>query len=304
MNSILDFDTVVYHSPCNDGVCALWAANYYKDIAEKIPCKAGVLPNLLPDNKNILFVDLCPKFDYLIEISKKAKNIVVLDHHKTSLDAYEYFKDKCPINLHITLDMRRSGCQIAWDYFFPNQSQPWFLQYVADRDLWTWKLANSKEINQVFFENNMLDSYYLNNITNLLSYSNENINSLINEGTILLKYQKKQLDLASGRALEASMHANGKIYNIWLGTTTIADRSDLGNVLANKPLKSTAMLPDFSATWVYEPKINEWWVSLRGNKDSPDLSVISGVYEGGGHEKASGFTIRAPSTLRDIFLIK
>ena len=29
-----------------------------------------------------------------------------------------------------------------------------------------------------------------------------------------LKYQKKQLDLASGRALEASMDVNGIIYNI------------------------------------------------------------------------------------------
>ena len=304
MNYILDFDTIIYHSPCNDGVSALWAANHYKDIGEKISCKAGVLPNLIPDNKNILFVDLCPKFDYLILISKTAKNIVVLDHHKTSFDAYEHFKDKCPDNLHIHLDMERSGCQITWDYFFPNKLRPWFLQYVADRDLWAWKLPNSKEINQVFFENNMLDAYYLNNITNLLSYSGNQIDLLVKEGTILLKYQKKQLDLASGRALEASMDVNGIIYNIWLGTTTISDRSDLGNVLANKPLKSTGILPDFSATWVYEPKVNEWWISLRGNKNSPDLSIITGVFGGGGHEKASGFSIKAPNTLRDIFLIK
>jgi hypothetical protein len=304
MTHILDFNTIIYHNPCNDGSVALWTANLYKDIVEKVGCKAGYLPNLVPDNKNILFVDLCPKFDYLLEICKTAKNVVILDHHKTSIDAYELFKDKCPDNLHINLDIGRSGCQITWDYFFPNQIQPWFLQYVADRDLWAWKMPNSKEINQVLFENNMLDPYYLNNITSLLSYTNDNINELIKEGILMLKYQKKQLDIASSRALEATMDVKGTIYNIWLGTTTTADRSDLGNVLANKPLKSNGMLPDFSATWVYEPKVNEWWISLRGHKDSPDLSIITGVFGGGGHEKASGFSIKAPITLRDVFLIK
>ncbi len=303
MSQIVDFDTIVYHSPCSDGATALWAANYYRDIPEKVACKAGCSPNLVPDNKNILFVDICPKFDYLIEICKTAKNIVVLDHHKTSLDTYEFFKNICPVNLKIYLDMERSGCQIAWDYFFPTQLQPWFLQYVADRDLWAWKIPNSKEINQVFFENNMLDPYYLDKITGLLSYSNEQINLLIQEGVLLLKYQKKQLDIASSRALEATMDVGGTIYNVWLGTTTTADRSDLGNVLANKVM-ANGKLPDFSATWVYEPKANEWWISLRGTKNSPDLSTIAGFYDGGGHFSASGLSIKYPKTLRDIFLIK
>jgi hypothetical protein len=303
MSQIVDFDTIVYHNPCNDGATALWAANHHKDIPEKIACKAGCLPYLVPDNKNILFVDICPKFDYLIEICKTAKNVLVLDHHKTSLDTYEYFKNICPNNLQIVLDMERSGCQITWDYFFPNQSQPWFLQYVADRDLWAWKIPNSKEINQVFFENNMLDPYYLNNIDSLLVYTNEQIDLLIKEGSLVLKYQKKQLDIASSRAVEATMDVGGLIYNVWLGTTTTADRSDLGNVLANKVM-TNGKLPDFSATWVYEPKANEWWVSLRGIKGSPDLSVVAGFYDGGGHEKASGFSIKHPKTLRDIFLIK
>lgn len=303
MNTIFDFDTIIYHGSCNDGSTALWAANHYNDIPEKISCKAGTIPIIVHNSKNIIFVDLCPKFDYLIEICKTAKNVVILDHHKTSVDAYVQFKDKCPRNLHMVLDMERSGCQITWDYFH-QCARPWFVDYVADRDLWTWKLPNSKEINQAFFENNMLDPYYLNNITELLTYTNEQITSLIQEGSLMLKYQKKQLDIASNRAIEATMEVNDTVYNIWLGTTTSADRSDLGNVLANKPLKSTGSLPDFSATWVYEPKANEWWISLRGSRDSPDLSVIAGVYGGGGHRASSGMTIKYPKTLRDIFLIK
>lgn len=303
MNTILDFDIIIYHSPCNDGSTALWCANYYKNIPEKVSCKAGVLPNIVADSKNILFVDLCPKFEYLLEISKIAKNVIVLDHHKTSFDTYELNKHLCPTNLQIILDMDKSGCQITWDYFFQNKPRPWFVDYVGDRDLWAWKLPNSKEINQVFFDNNLLDPNYLDNITKLLNYSHEEISEIIKEGSLLLKFQKKQLDIAVVRALEAQIIVNDKIYNIWLGTTTTTDRSDLGNLLANKLLIS-GVLPDFSATWVYEPKANEWWISLRGHKDSPDLSIIAGNYGGGGHKFASAFSIKHPQTLRDIFLIK
>jgi oligoribonuclease NrnB/cAMP/cGMP phosphodiesterase (DHH superfamily) len=319
MNTILEFDTVIYHNPCNDGALALWAANYYRDIPEKIACKAGYLPNLAPEGKNILFVDLCPKFDYLFEICELATNVVVLDHHKTSWDAYELYKAHCPDNLHIVLDMSRSGCQISWDYFHQlteveqtlnqnqnqNQTQrPWFVDYVADRDLWTWTLPNSKEINQVFFEDNMMNPYYLDNITKLITYTHEQVNSLVIKGSQLLKYQKEQMDLASEEALEASITAGGQTYNIWLGTISSGDRSEFGNVLAKKPLKSTGQLPDFSATWLYNDKTQEWWVSLRGCANSPDLSVIAGCYEGGGHALACGFSIKYPKTLHDIFLIK
>jgi hypothetical protein len=303
MNKILEFDTVIYHNPCNDGAVALWCANYYKEIQEKIPCKAGHLPNLVSENKNILFVDLCPKFEYLFEICKTAKNVVILDHHKTSIDAFELCKSICPVNLHVILDNERSGCQITWDYFH-QLPRPWFVDYTGDRDLWTWKLPNSREITQVFFENNMLDPYYLDNITKLIKYTGEQINDLVKEGSLLLKFQKKQIDMACSRALEAVMIVNEQKYNVWLGTMTNGDRSELGNSLANKPLNSTGLLPDFSATWIYEPKFREWWISLRGHKFSPDLSNIAGFYDGGGHKNSSAFTIKYPKTLHDIFLIK
>jgi oligoribonuclease NrnB/cAMP/cGMP phosphodiesterase (DHH superfamily) len=303
MHTIFNFDTIVYHNPCNDGTTALWCANYYKNIPEKVPCKAGTIPTINVENKNILFVDICPNFDYLIEISKTAKNVIILDHHKTSMDTYEINKDKCPTNLQIILDMEKSGCQITWDYFFQDIIRPWFVDYVADRDLWKWKLPNSKEINQILYDNNMIDPYYLENITNLINYSQEQIDEIVKEGSILLKFQKKQLDIAISRSLEANITINEITYNIWLGTTTSADRSDLGNLLANKEL-SSGLLPDFSATWIYEPKLNEWWISLRGHKSSPDLSIIARVLGGGGHKAASAFSIKSPKTLTDIFIIK
>lgn len=303
MNKLLNFDTIVYHSPCSDGNTALWCACNYKDISEKIPSKAGVAPSIDYNNKNVLFVDLCPKIATLNEICKSAKNVVVLDHHKSSLDDFEVNKDICPNNLHIILDMAKSGCQITWNYFFEDKPKPWFVDYVADRDLWKWQLPNSKAINQVLFENNMLDAYDLDAISSIVNYSEKQIDELVKEGNLLLKIQKKQLDLSISRAIEVSMPVGNTIYNVWLGNITYGDRSEFGNLLANKPM-SNGSLPDFSATWIYEPKLNEWWISLRGHKNSPDLSAIAGFFGGGGHQKASGFTIKTPRVLCDVFIIK
>jgi oligoribonuclease NrnB/cAMP/cGMP phosphodiesterase (DHH superfamily) len=197
--------------------------------------------------------------------------------------------------------MERSGCQITWDYFHKS-TRPWFVNYVGDRDLWQWKLPNSKEINHIFFENNMLDPLQLDNITNLLKYNSTQIDDLIKEGSSLLLFQKKQIDLAVSRAVEASMTINDFTYNIWLGSM-YGDRSEYGNILAHKPL-SNGKIPDFSASWIFNVKTREWQISLRGNKTSPDLSKIAEFYDGGGHCKSSGFIIKYPKTLHDIFLIK
>lgn len=303
---MFDFDTIVYHNPCNDGVASLWIANYYKEINEKIPCIAGLNPDFNPTNKNILFCDICPKFEYLYEISKIAKNIVILDHHKTTIDQYEKYKDACPNNLHVILDISKSGCQITWTYFFEKSKSPWFIDYIGDRDLWMWKLPNSKEINHYFIHHDMFNHKYLNNISKLLKYTNENINEIVKEGELLLKIRQKELDDSVDMAVQCSMQINNKIYNIWLGTTTFNNRSDLGNLLANKLLKNNELpvlpvLPDFSAIWSYEPTVNEWNISLRGNDNSPDLSNIAYNFGGGGHAKSAGFVIKPPNSLKDVF---
>lgn len=48
-------------------------------------------------------------------------------------------------------DMNRSGSQMAWDYFFPDFARPAMIDYIADRDLWRFKLPGSREIAAVLF---------------------------------------------------------------------------------------------------------------------------------------------------------
>lgn len=307
-NICKDFDAIIYHGPCSDGIGGLWCATHYKPIKTKYACKAGTNPTGDYTGMNVIFVDICPKIDYLLELVKIASHVVILDHHKSSQQMIENNKEVLDTisNLLIEFDMERSGCQMAWDYFFESQPRPFFIDYIGDRDLWTWKLPNSKEINAGLFDLGYVDSYNLDKMTELLEDSEFKLEKLKNIGSFIETTNKKQIDIGISNAIEASMKYKNKIYGVWLaGNINPALRSELGNQLCSKPFKDGTM-PDFTACWQYDPKSDEWWVSLRGVPSrSPDLSVIASSFGGGGHPMASGITIGSKLNsrgLKEVFM--
>lgn len=301
------FDIIVYHMGCPDGIASLWCATYFTDIKIKYPCIAGKNPILDVKDKSILFVDICPQPYYLLNIAKIAKQIIILDHHKTSLTLLGDIEDKIREhnNIFVDIDMDRSGCQITWDFFAGKGTiRPEFIEYIADRDLWLWKLPNSKEYNIGLKEIGYINDTDLSKFTTLMANPNEKYN-LIQYGSVIDCANKKHLEIGANSAIQVSMQIDGKKYNIWLGGNINPGlRSEFGALLCNKKLKDEfGSLPDFSATWQYNPSTNEWWISLRGLVNiSPDLSLIAQKYGGGGHPLASGFTIKSPNTLRDVFI--
>lgn len=305
-NKIKDFDAIVYHGPCPDGTGGLWCACHYKPIKNRYACKAGQNPTGEYTGMNVIFVDICPKIDYLVEMVKIAKYVVILDHHKSSLQMIEEnYQILSQIdNLSIEFDMARSGCQMAWDYFFDFKPRPFFIDYMGDRDLWTWKLPYSREVNTGLWELGYIDSYNLDMLTGLLEQSDTKFENLKTIGGLIENANKRQIDVGVSNAIEAKIQIDEKIYRVWLGGNTNPTlRSDLGNVLCSKPFKDQTM-PDFSASWQYDPKPDEWRISFRGIPSrAPDLSVLASKFGGGGHPMASGITIKSsPEGLKKIFI--
>lgn len=300
-----DFDVIVYHGPCSDGIGGLWSACHYKPIETKFACKAGFNPTGDYSGKNVIFVDICPKLDYLLDLVNIAKYVVILDHHKSSQQMIQnnlQLLNSIP-NLLIEFDMERSGCQMAWDYFFDSQPRPFFIDYIGDRDLWSWKLENSREVNSALFDFGYIDSFNLDKMTSLLDDPETKLKELKSQGKIIEMGNKKQIDVGMSNAIEATMKSDDIVYRIWLaGNINPILRSELGNVLCSKPFKDGNM-PDFTACWQYDPKSDEWWISLRGVPSrSPDLSILASSFGGGGHPMASGITIKnSPTGLKKIF---
>jgi len=298
-----DFDTIIYHGPCSDGTAGLWCANHYRPIKNRYSCKAGHNPAGDFSNQNIIFVDICPKIEYLLELVKIAKNVIILDHHRSSEQMILNNKKNLEsiTNLKIEFDMKRSGCEMTWDYFFDNSPRPFFINYIGDRDRWAWELPNSKEINSALYELNYIDSYNLNKLTDLLNDSENKKKDLESQGKIIELLNKRSIDIALSNAIEAKLKFKDQIFRIWLGGNISPGlRSDLGNELCKKKFID-GNVPDFSATWQFDAKTEEWWISLRGIEGiSPDLSEIAALYGGGGHFLASGFT--NPHCLKDVFI--
>jgi nanoRNase/pAp phosphatase (c-di-AMP/oligoRNAs hydrolase) len=126
------------------------------------------------------------------------------------------------------------------------------------------------------------------------------IEKLLNHGKILDTIKYREIDICLKKAVWCSFEVGEKTYDVWLGAISPNLRSEFGDAL-NKQKLPNSNLPDFSISWVYDFKSDEWWLSLRGHKDSPDLSEIASHFGGGGHPKAAGITIKHPDNLKTFF---
>lgn len=132
---------IIHHHPCTDGIVAAWAVTKHPDWAdaELIPANYGDDP---PDvkGKHVVIVDFSYSRETLLQMHKEAASLLVLDHHATAQEALEGL-DFC------IFDMERSGAGLAWDHFHPGRPRPFVVAYAEDRDLWRFKLPDSKAIN-------------------------------------------------------------------------------------------------------------------------------------------------------------
>nr|QBK88279.1 MAG: DHH family phosphohydrolase [Marseillevirus LCMAC202] len=274
------FDTVIYHANCPDGFTSAWAFwSLFRDRAEYLPYRYGQEP---PDltGKRVAIVDFSFPRETLLRMVDQAQYLVVLDHHKSAE------RDLDGLNLgakgEIIFDMARSGAQIAWDYLFASRQRPWFVDYVADRDLWRNELPQTKEISQTLFFDGYFDSFSkLDELSNSLEPLKE-MSAMAERGLVLLEYKTKECEMYAKAAKPTIFRG----YRVNLAGCPRAYRSEVGNLISMQDC-------DFAAVYWYDYYSKEWLISFRASKECPyDLSEItSQLPNGGGHPKAAGFTI-------------
>ena len=278
-------DLIISHGHCPDGFVAAYIAKKRYPEAEVVFLDHGLtneqsdqLVNRVFD-KDVLMLDysLRTRFDNDMLV-KAAKSFRILDHHKSAKEVLE----GAP---YAIFDMTRSGAGLAWDYLFGEDNpdsiginlctgkrglaRPWYVDYIEDRDLWNWKLTESRAVNA-----------YL--------------------GTLPLTFEEwDKLPEAGGSASAAELgkgalaHINhyvreavtqaqkGRLagYDINILNVVYLNCSEVGNELAK-----TA---DFSVTW-FERGDGMIQFSLRSIGDK-DVSRIAKRFNGGGHKNAAGF---------------
>jgi oligoribonuclease NrnB/cAMP/cGMP phosphodiesterase (DHH superfamily) len=277
---------ILYHKDCLDGLGAAYAAYlYYRPLVKReqinlFPVQYGEHLPKIENNQYVVIVDFSYSREVLTELAQRSHQVIVLDHHKT---AQEQLQDLVlpdhpmqAVNHVIKFDMTKSGAVLAWEHFFPDQATPELLLYIQDRDLWQWKLPNSREISAA------LQTYpktigYFDWLVNQWTYRK---NEIITNGELLLKNQQQIVESLAKRAEITKLW--GHEYVPIINSCTL--QSELGEQMIKDHPQAK-----FAAVY-FHPTMKERVFSLRSRGDF-DVSEIARRYGGGGHAAAAGFKV-------------
>jgi oligoribonuclease NrnB/cAMP/cGMP phosphodiesterase (DHH superfamily) len=293
---------IIVHSPCSDGFGAAYAAWHYNQHNRTIDQKyygythGQPWPELVLEGKDeIIFADVCPPIDVVRKYTSLGCTVTVLDHHKSAVEQhradYEALQAETNLLFYFVFDMDRSGAQLMWDHCSSTPHQrPVLLDYIADRDLWQWKLDKSKEI-----------SAFLNSLSMTLDEAGfqefdlacefvecEGLGAFQQMGLTVLLVEDKHISMllertATGYVTMVNDDGQLEEYEFPAANCPVFFASEVGHRLLEK-------YPDapFAASFrVVEGNVREW--SLRSTDDRADVSRIAKVFGGGGHRNAAGF---------------
>jgi oligoribonuclease NrnB/cAMP/cGMP phosphodiesterase (DHH superfamily) len=259
---------VIYHANCLDGFASAYVAwMKFGDEAEYIPAHYGNEP---PDvtGKEAYVLDFSYPRETLIRMSEKANSLLVLDHHKTAQ------ADLSGLPFAI-FDMEKSGCGLTFDYFYPGERTPYFVSAVQDRDLWLFKLPETKDFCAGLRTVPMTFKDWQEGMN--LGYSD-----LIHIGRVLNQQFDTEVEDLMKKAHPINIASTIESPKIGLAVNAPSKyASELGNKLAEKSGVC-------GLVYSFDGSRNEWQYSFRSIDSGIDVSVVAKRYGGGGHRNAAG----------------
>ncbi len=269
----------IYHGNCADGFTGAWVINNWaKQHNHAVEFHPGKYNDYLPpvNNRHVIFVDFSTSREELIKMSRFSKSITILDHHKSAEENLSHLEPELQCPSEIIFDMDRAGCEIAADYFFPEESHPSVLHNIADRDLWKFEMKHTKQVSSAVFA---IDQTFENwdKLMDQMNYE-----KIISDGkAIERKHTKDMLALYDGFMVIRDIEVDGKLFTIPTFNVPYMYASELGHHAMN-----TLDIP-FALTWFID-KDNEYKYSFRSTNDKEDVSAVAKFFGGGGHRNASG----------------
>ncbi len=256
---------------------------------EYIPVQYGQEPPQQAFDKDAkLFVlDFSYSRDVMFELAAmRHEEMVVLDHHKTAKQALEGIEielasNNCGDALHVKFDMTKSGGRLTWEHFHSGEPSPWLVDYSEDRDLWAWKLGESKEVN-AFLRSWPLDFDGWDRL-NLTLPGSARWYEWIAAGAAILRREKQIVDQHVGHASEIVLTG----HKILAVNATVLFSEIAGELAKDRP---------FGACW-FDRKdgLRQW--SLRSREGGVDVSEVAKKFGGGGHPQAAGFEVSSTGVI-------
>ncbi|GAX79367.1 hypothetical protein CEUSTIGMA_g6809.t1 [Chlamydomonas eustigma] len=294
---------VCYHYPCIDGIFSALAAHmHYKQREQAdvrfFPLTVYIQHSVdelqLQGSETVFMCDFTGPDGFLIDVAAKARRVIVLDHHKTAIEAFS--KMHIPSNVELHFDLERSGATLALDYFKPNVTPDLrrAFQFVEDGDLWTWKLPGSEDFYagirglELEFDVGKNPSIY-DQLQGLI------VEVLIERGSALRCEEDAIIAATAQTAFTVQLGGALGLERGWGSCLAVQIdnqlgkyRSRIGNELAKTSssmgLKGIGIIAYREDGMTHSDQVK---VSLRGVGEDIDTTCISQAYGGGGHRLAS-----------------
>jgi oligoribonuclease NrnB/cAMP/cGMP phosphodiesterase (DHH superfamily) len=251
-------DVVLYHAECSDGFGAAWAIWKQFPGARFIPVKHGAPPPPDLKGQRVVIVDFSYARSTLDTMIAETKELLILDHHITSEKALDglacaYF------------DQAKSGAVLAWEWAHGTPA-PWLLRYIQDKDLWTWALPNSREINAAL-ASYPFDFHQWDRLTQ---------QTLEQEGRAILRYEYELVSKLAAHAVLVEFQGE-TIPSVQSAVLT----SQIGERLS----------PHYPFCLIWHDRDGRRYFSMRSRADGTDVGTIAASFGGGGHTHAAGFSV-------------
>lgn len=269
---------IIYHGNCADGFSAAWC--FWKLYGGHADYIAGVYQQPPPDvrGRDVYLVDFSYKAPVVADMLRVAASVTLIDHHKSALEDLEHLRgqwsDQDYPQLKWFCDLDRSGATLAWDYCFPHEPRPLLLDHIEDRDLWRFKLQNTREIQACVFSH----EYKFETWDQLMfSRAHEHLSMIAQGAAIERKHHKDIKELVA--VCKRQMVIGD--YTVPCASLPYTLTSDAGHLMAEDQ-------PFAACYWDTADGRN---FSLRSRDDGIDVSEIAKQYGGGGHKHAAGFKV-------------
>lgn len=268
------FDVVAYHANCTDGLAAaavVLAALDHTHCGKFVPVQYGQpLPEVITrGGDSILFVDWCPEPEQIAGLQEGWKDWFVIDHHKSR----EWIAEKYPE--HAVFAGDKCGAVLTFEWLHPGKPLPEMLLYVQDRDLWQWKLPDSRAVSAALAQEDRDVDRFCRLLTDF------NAAQVIAKGEILLASRTRAAQSLASKAFRVGSDYGDGFYAV----NATADMSEV----CEEMLKLYPEIQVACAFFQLDP--HNVQLSFRSRSHAPTWINALGMaqyFGGGGHEHAAG----------------
>lgn len=277
---------VVYHNADPDGWCSAAITGLYLVYQKGVNYKNinffgynyGDKTNVtLMKNKIVYFVDVSWEIDKMLKVKSIAKELTIIDHHKSFLD--RAVQSDLKENL---ANSREGNCAawLCWAWFHNRINR--VVEYIDIMDLWkqdTFKWSDAEE----FYTGIRTTDLHvlpatLSKWENLLFSQDEDyMKKLMITGRIIIDYESNQ----NRKRVEFVEEKNFEGLKFLVANVALTNAKFFYRYQNYK---------NFDAFCIYHKRGKVWQYSLSTWKDGVDILNIAKKYGGGGHPKACGFS--------------